>query len=171
MVALVLAIVPAGASQFASAQAGAPVLNEPYDGFSNVCRQRIVFRPIWRVSLATVDADDVALIVLNPILRLPAENARFDFLATHECAHHLLGHMDPASLRERATLPGVLAQQELAADCWAAQFMTRLNQVASIRVMAERLYRRGARSPDGLYPSGEARARRILACIRAAERQ
>lgn len=137
---------------------------EPFAGFSARCPQQIVYRSTLSISQATYNADGDAVIVLDHSLRFPAQRYEHNFLASHECAHHLLGDTVPEGIHARRTIPGAISQQELRADCWAAEFMGTLGRDQDIKQMAEGLYRRGRVSAGGGYPSGYDRAVTVQRC-------
>lgn len=137
---------------------------EPFAGFSARCPQQIIYRSTLSISLATYNADGDALIVLDHSLQFPAQRFEHNFLASHECAHHQLGDTLPAGIHARQTIPGAISQQELRADCWAAEFMGVLGRDQDIKRMAEGLYRRGRVSAGGGYPSGYDRAVTVQRC-------
>lgn len=142
---------------------------EPFPGFSSLCPQPIIYRATWRFSLAERDGDGNELIVLDNSLRLPVHRYQHNFLAAHECAHHLMGDTTSAGVLARLTIDGAIAEQELAADCWAAEYLSYLGRDREVAMMAEAFYRRG----DGLavngYPSGMLRARTLKRCGKQGE--
>ena len=137
---------------------------EPFAGFSARCPQQIIYRSTLSISLATYNADGDALIVLDHSLQYPAQRYEHNFLASHECAHHLLGDTSPAGTHARRTIRGAISEQELRADCWAAEFMGTLGRDQDVKRMAEELYRRGRVSAGGGYPSGYDRAVTVQRC-------
>jgi hypothetical protein len=139
---------------------------EPFTGFFARCPQQIIYRSILNTSLATYSSNGDALIVLDHSLQFPAQRYEHNFLASHECAHHLLGDTSPAGIHARKTIRGAISQQELRADCWAAEFMGVLGQDHDIKRMAEGFYRRGRSFAGGGYPSGYDRAVTIQRCWR-----
>ena len=138
--------------------------SEPFDGFSARCPQQIIYRSTLSISLATHSSDGDPLIVLDHSLQFPAQRYEHNFLASHECAHHLLGDTLPAGIHARRTIRGAISEQELRADCWAAEFMGTLGRDQDIKRMAEGLYRRGRLSAGGGYPSGYDRAVTVQRC-------
>lgn len=97
-------------------------------------------------------------------LQDPARRFERNFLAAHECAHHLLGDTTPESILARQTVIGVVAMQELRADCWAAEFLASAGLDQDLKKMAESLYRLGRGKPGGGYPSGVERAVQLRHC-------
>jgi hypothetical protein len=104
------------------------------------------------------------VIVLDPSLWAEGEEAHRTFLIAHECAHHRLGHLDRAVLRQRAADVRVVADNELSADCWAAEMLGRDGLDDVVRVMAERFFRAGGVPPGAGYPSGIARSIMVRDC-------
>ena len=76
--------------------------SEPFPGYDNACGYRIVVTPTSSVSQAVVRPDGTRVILLDPRLDSGIERFRRIFLIAHECAHHRMGHADPASRRGRA---------------------------------------------------------------------
>ncbi len=137
-----------------------------FSGFSETCSQKIIYRPTARVSQAEHDENGNEVIVLDPSLKSPAEKSRRIFLAAHECAHHLFGHTSAEGLIERRYVVGMIAKQELMADCWAAEYLGRLGQGGDMAAIAESFYRRGRLYAVNGYPSGIERALTVRRCWR-----
>lgn len=142
-----------------------PDLNEPFAGFSTRCRQRIVYRANANVSQAMIDRAGEELIVLAPFLMHPARRYERDYLAAHECAHHLFGDTKFEGLLARRTLAGEIARQELRADCWAAAFLAASGHRREAMRMIAIFEKRGQALAGGGYPSGEARAAQARRCM------
>lgn len=142
-----------------------------FDGFAARCDMPVVYRSTWHGSLAEHDDAGRPVIVLDLSLRLPARRFQRNFLLAHECAHHLLGHTSPDAVAMRRTHGAVVAAQEKAADCWAAQFLGQLGRDDEAKAMAEFFYRRGTGLPGGGYPSGADRSTLIQHCWSAAKKQ
>lgn len=143
---------------------------EPFPGYSKTCGFPILYAQIRTVSLARIDARLGKLIVLDPLLTYPAQAAHRRFLIAHECAHHLFGHTAPDGLRQRARRKGV-EDQELSADCWAAEALASEIYSGDARFVADLFYRQGLYSPGSGYPSGVQRSTVIYHCLKSALRE
>lgn len=142
---------------------------EPYPGYAKMCGFPIVYTRIRTVSLARIDARLGKLIVLDPILTTPAQAGHQRFLIAHECAHHVLGHTAPDGLNERVSDKGV-TDQELSADCWAAEALADPEYSEDARFVADMFFRQGLYSPGSGYPSGVQRSTVIFHCLKSALR-
>ncbi len=142
---------------------------EPFPGYARLCGFPILYTRIRTVSLARIDARLGKLIVLDPILTRPVQAGHQRFLIAHECAHHLLGHTAPDGLQERAVEKGV-TDQELSADCWAAEALAGSEYAEDARFVADMFFRQGLYSPGSGYPSGVQRSTMIFHCLKTALR-
>jgi len=145
-------------------------IEEPYRGYSKTCGYPIIFRRILSISLARIDKRLGPIIVLDPFLKHRSQGAHQRFLIAHECAHHLLGHTAPKGLRERATQPKGVENQELSADCWAAETLVQAELFADVRFVTDVCFRRGLHPPGSGYPSGVQRSTMIYHCFNSAIR-
>ena len=145
-------------------------LPEPYPGYAKACGFPILYQKISTISLARIDARLGKLIVLDPVLTLPAQAGHRRFLIAHECAHHLLGHTTRDGLKERRLNKGV-EDQELSADCWAAEALANSTHSADSRFVADMFFRQGLYSPGSGYPSGVQRSTVIYHCLKSALRR
>ena len=143
------------------------VPGEPFPGYALECGYPIISAPTPNVSLAMVDASGKSLIVLDPRLETEVEQARRQFLIAHECAHHLMNHATAKSRVKRSSSHQVIRDQELSADCKAAEMLARKGQERTIRIMADRFYKAGLYSPGGGYPAGIQRSTIILHCAKS----
>jgi hypothetical protein len=146
---------------------GTPVTADPnssFAGYAEECGYPIVFSSTLAVSEAVIDRQGRLVVVLDPSLATESERDRREFLLAHECAHHQMDHALPASRRSRALFNSVVRDQELSADCWAAQLLARLGHEKPILVMTQRFHRAGLYSPGGGYPAGIQRASIIQQC-------
>ena len=143
---------------------------EPYPGYAKACGFPILYQKISTISLARIDARLGKLIVLDPILTFPAQAGHRRFLIAHECAHHLLGHTTRDGLKERRQNKGV-EDQELSADCWAAEALANSIHSADSRFVADMFFRQGLYSPGSGYPSGVQRSTVIFHCLKSALRR
>ncbi len=137
---------------------------EPFDGYNEACGYPILFTPTLAVSEAVIDRNGQLRIILDPLLAAGEERDRMQFLVAHECAHHAMGHALPASRRARALSNRTVRDQELSADCWAAELLARLGNERPVLVMTQRFHRSGLYSPGGGYPAGIQRASIINQC-------
>ncbi|MEL7470266.1 MAG: hypothetical protein AAFN27_17565 [Pseudomonadota bacterium] len=150
-----------GLPSSASAQFTAP---DPFPGYERECGYPIVLRTTLALSEAIIDFRGRLKIVLDPVLTANGEQDRMQFLLAHECAHHQMNHALPVSRRARAQSHGVVRDQELSADCWAAELLARLGHERPILIMTQRFHRAGLYSPGGGYPAGIQRASIIQQC-------
>lgn len=137
---------------------------EPFDGYDEACGFPILETPLPQMARAMQDTRGTPVIVLDPVLRQPGHAARRVFLIAHECAHHRLEHTDEAKIRVRAGDPDVVRDQELSADCWAAETLMAAGEERVLRLMMDDFFRQGAAPPGLGYPSGLQRSRLILRC-------
>lgn len=137
---------------------------EPFDGYAALCGYPIETRPTARLSYARIDAEGRAVIVLDPRLSSPRQAEHRLFLIAHECAHHRMSHTTQAGLARRMMRRHGTRDQELSADCWAAETMTRLGMDAALRRLADQFWRRGFVDPGQGYPSGIQRSNVMRHC-------
>ncbi len=143
---------------------------EPFAGYSKKCGFPILFANTNSISLARIDARLGKIIVLDPVLRYPGQDAHRRFLIAHECAHHLQGHTSVKGLQNRRKDKGV-EDQELSADCWAAEALALTDYAANVKFIADAFYRKGLHSPGSGYPSGVQRSTMVYHCLQSARRQ
>ena len=149
------------------AKAGSPGSDAaPFPGYQAECGYPIVYSMTLALSEAVIDGRGRLKIVIDPSLTARVESDRLAFLLAHECAHHQMEHARLASRRARAVSDGVIRDQELSADCWAAEMLARLGHERPILLMTQRFYRAGLYSPGGGYPAGVQRASIIQQCAR-----
>ena len=137
---------------------------QPFPGYAEACGYPIRYISTPNVALAAIDAQGRPYIALDPSLGARAERARMQFLVAHECAHLRMGHADPKSRRERLRSTKVVRDQEMSADCWAAELLARLGLDRPVQLMEQRFYRAGLYSPGGGYPAGIQRSTIIRQC-------
>lgn len=137
---------------------------EPFETYDETCGYPILETPLPQLALAVRDTRGDPVIVLDPTLRTRGHEARRVFLIAHECGHHQLDHTTSSAVRIRAGDPDIVLDQELSADCWAAEELMRAGEEQVVRVMIEDFFRQGALSPGKGYPSGVQRSRLILQC-------
>lgn len=145
-------------------------LPDPFAGYSRSCGYPIFFAPIDTVSLARIHPRFGKIIVLDPLLLYPAQDAHRRFLIAHECAHHTFAHTTSAGLMLRRRGKGV-QDQELSADCRAAETLVDAGLSSDVRFMADSFYRKGLYSPGSGYPSGVQRSTMIYHCLKSAQRK
>ena len=144
---------------------------EPFPGYARKCGYPILFANVSTVSLARIHARFGKIIVLDPILTYPAQGAHRRFLIAHECAHHRLDHTAHKGLWMRRTVDKGVEDQELSADCWAAETLVAAGLGHEVRGIAEAFYRKGLHSPGSGYPSGVQRSTLIYHCMKSAYRR
>lgn len=138
--------------------------DEPFPGYAAECGYSIVNAATPNVSLAVIDELGRRVIILDPVLSADTEVERRRFLVAHECAHHRMDHTGIASRQARLRSAKVIRDQELSADCWAAETLARKGFERTIQIMADRFYRAGLYSPGGGYPAGIQRSTIIIHC-------
>ena len=148
------------------AGAGRDAPQDPFPGYARECGYPIIYTTTLALSEAVIDGRGRLKIVIDPSLAAREENDRLVFLLAHECAHHQMDHARVASRRARALSDQVIRDQELSADCWAAELLARLGHERPILIMTQRFYRAGLYSPGGGYPAGVQRASIIQQCAR-----
>lgn len=141
-----------------------PGPDEPFPGYTEECGYPIIFTPVPTVAQAAVTPEQTLVILLDPSLRAREERPRMIFLIAHECAHHRLKHSEPKARRRRARFTEVVRDQEMSADCWAAETLARRGLEHPLFIMVQRFYRGGLYSPGGGYPSGIQRSAIINQC-------
>jgi len=67
--------------------------------------------------------------------------------------------------------PNGVEDQELSADCWAAEALTAADMDGDARFIVDMFYRKGLHSPGSGYPSGVQRSTMIYHCLRSAQRK
>ena len=87
------------------------------------------------------------------------------FVLAHECGHHALGHTSPQGF----LLEGFLFQdKELAADCWAAQTLSKAGQGTIVEQQIALFEARKDRRPGPRYPAWRKRVEKIRECLKSA---
>jgi len=128
------------------------------------CNASVRYETNPYISKAYTDLDGSNHIVLDPSLREPDQIFHRLFLIAHECAHHELEHTSKAGLARRNTARHGVRDQELSADCWAAEHMTRLGYMKQTLSLADEFWRRGFMPPGQGYPAGIQRSNIIRHC-------
>lgn len=141
--------------------------DEPFPGFDAQCGMPIVTLPTPNGAAAFLDGRGAPFIQIDPNLMGAAARAERTFLLAHECAHHRLGHTSRQGLLLRARGARDVADQELSADCWAAESLARAGLIEVVRQMADRFHRLGPTSPGQGYPSGIQRSLILRQCGQA----
>ena len=141
---------------------------EPYPGYGAECGFRIDIERTPYLSKAQILADDVPVIVIDPQLLRPRQAFHRTFLIAHECAHHHMKHTTRAGLAKRYTQHHGIRDQEMSADCWAAETLARKGMLPGLLDLADQFWRRGFVSPGGGYPSGIQRSNVIRHCAQIA---
>lgn len=144
--------------------ASATTFGEPFPGYDAECGYPIVYFPNATVSQAVINRAGTEIIVLDPTLAEAEQDARRQFLIAHECAHHQMKHATSASRQQRMRSERVVRDQEMSADCWAAETLARKGLDRPLQVMADRFFKAGLYSPGGGYPAGVQRSTIILHC-------
>ena len=155
----------------AGTAAGTTAVTDAFPAYSRQCGFPIVFAPTLSISQAVLDNRGRPVIVLDPSLGASEETDRRIFLIAHECAHHRMGHSRAASVAERLLSPGLVRDQELSADCWAAEHLARHGFDRAVQLVALRFHRSGLYSPGHGYPAGIQRSSIIRQCADQGRRQ
>ena len=87
------------------------------------------------------------------------------FTLAHECAHHLAGHVTPQGMLARHF--GATSDQELYADCWAAEQLASKGYRDDLARSINNFVNEPL-NPWSPYPSGLERAQKILECAQIA---
>jgi len=167
----------AGLGLLASAAVARPtptsggVTLEPFEGYGEACGMPIYFAVTPQLALALRDESGRPIIVLDPRLAAGVEAPRRVFLVAHECAHHVLKHTTASGLLGRRASTKVVLDQELSADCWAAELLGLKGYDEALRIMGQRFARSGLYSPGRGYPSGMQRSNIIRLCGEAGRRR
>ena len=143
---------------------------EPFPGYMAECGFSILFSPTLTVSQAVLAPNGRPMIILDPSLAAEEETAHRQFLIAHECAHHLMSHARPEARMKRAKSKRVVRDQEMSADCWAAETLARKGMDRTLRIMSDRFFKSGLYSPGGGYPAGIQRSTIILHCAETGRR-
>ena len=144
---------------------------EPFPGYAETCGYRIFLKPTRHVALADSADDGTKVIYIDPLLTAPGNEFHKAFLIAHECAHHRLGHTTEAGLDRRFTSRRAVTDQELSADCWAAELLSRAGLSSFTTSMSRQIQRSGRFSGVGGYPGGMQRAAIIRQCAQAGQDQ
>ena len=137
---------------------------EAWPGYAAACGFPLLVASTPTVAQATRNRAGQPVIILDPVLQRQTERDRRLFMIAHECAHHRMGHVSVASRRQRKMSRAVVRDQEMSADCWAAETLARAGLDRTVRIMADRFFRSGFYSPGGGYPSGLQRSTIIREC-------
>ena len=171
MVRVALALISAVLAGVPGAGSGTDAGEQsPVTGINNLCNYQIRFAPTRSISQAVIDVDGQAVILLDPSLRGDGAAERRLFLILHECAHHRMGHAAADSVAQRTQSGSIVRDQELSADCWAAEMLARHGNEHAIRLMELRFHRAGLYSPGQGYPSGLQRSSIVRQCAAAGRR-
>lgn len=143
---------------------------EPFPGYAEECGFKIFLKPSRQVALAERSDDGTMVIFIDPLLTKPENEFHKAFLIAHECAHHRLGHTSEDGLALRLKSRRMVTDQELSADCLAAELLARAGLTNFTKTMSTRMGRAGIFSPGGGYPAGVQRAKIIRRCGAVGER-
>ena len=163
VVAVLLPKISGFAAPLSAETLRARLLN-PFDGYPEICGFPLIVAPTPHVAQAVESPPGRPAIVVDPTLLEEAEKPRFVFFVAHECGHHVLGHVTPEGISRRAASTRAVRDQEMSADCWAAETLARLGQERPIRIMSDRFHRSGLYSPGAGYPAGIQRSTIIRQC-------
>lgn len=128
-------------------------------GNDEFCGYPMFAIPTSQQAVATRDNAGNPVILIDPGVLMNMTTSR-RFAIAHECGHHRLGHSTPMGMAMRQYFT---VQQELSADCFAAELLASVGlEAESYRVFMER-NREGPMRP-GTYPSGTERAAVVAQC-------
>ncbi|MCO7225907.1 hypothetical protein [Pleionea sp. CnH1-48] len=131
-----------------------------FAGFDEFCGLPVIVGPDPGSASARRDAYGNPIIHVDPKVMSNWTMSR-RFVIAHECAHHLLGHTSQLGALKRYY--GGTREQELEADCWAAQRLSKEGFNVDIGRTALKYASEGHFSAGG-YPSGTERAMNISHC-------
>ena len=140
----------------------------PFSSYPALCGYRIDVERTAYLSQAQIGDDGVPVIVIDPELLQARQGFHRTFLIAHECAHHRMRHTTRGGLAKRFTAEHGIRDQEMSADCWAAETLTQEGMLPALLNIADQFWRRGFISPGGGYPSGIQRSNVIRHCARIA---
>ncbi len=158
-IALILIAAPAGAQTYEGTT---------FAGYEDICGYDIRVETTPYLSKAQIEDGDRPVIVIDPKLLQSIQGFHRTFLIAHECAHHRMEHTTRGGLARRFTAKHGIRDQEMSADCWAAETLTRAGMLPPLLNIADQFFRRGFVSPGGGYPSGIQRSNVIRHCARIA---
>ncbi len=159
-IALILFTTPLGAQNYYE--------DIPFTGYAQTCGYDIRIEATPNLSKAQIEEGGTPVIIIDPTLLAPRQGFHRTFLIAHECAHHKMKHTSRAGLAKRFTTTHGIRDQEMSADCWAAETLTRIGMMPPLMQIADQFFRRGFVSPGGGYPSGIQRSNVIRHCARIA---
>jgi hypothetical protein len=133
-----------------------------FAGYDQFCGVPVVVVPNSQSASAARDQFGNPIIYVDPGVMANWTMSRM-FALAHECGHHTLGHTLPQGMWFRNTQSWATRQQELEADCWAAQQLVRIRDTQDLRQMIMQFASQGP-VPQGPYPSGMERASAAAQC-------
>jgi len=136
-----------------------PCFAQMFAGFDQFCSLPVIVTQTGQGAVAGRDRFGNPVIYVDPGVIGNWTSSRM-FALAHECGHHMLGHSTPAGMwaRNWAT-----RQQELAADCWAAQQLVSVMGTQDLERQLLQFANQGPMS-QGPYPSGWERASNAAQC-------
>ena len=133
-----------------------------FAGYDQFCGVPVIVAANSQGASAAVDQLGRPVIYVDPGVMGNWTMSRM-FALAHECGHHKLGHSTPQGLWFRNTTAWATSQQELAADCWAAQALANIGDLQDLRQMIVQFSSQGD-VPQGPYPVGRQRAAAVAQC-------
>jgi hypothetical protein len=133
-----------------------------FAGYDQFCGVPVVVIANPQSASAARDQIGNPVIYVDPSVMQNWSTSRM-FALAHECGHHKLGHSTPQGMWFRNTQAWATRQQELDADCWAAQKLAQIQDVQDLRRMILQFASQGP-MPQGPYPSGRERAMAVAQC-------
>jgi hypothetical protein len=131
-------------------------------GYDQFCGLPIIVAPNPQGASASTDQFNRAAIYVDPSIMADATASRM-FTIAHECAHHRLGHTLPQGMWFRNSQYWATKQQELAADCWAAEQLKNTQGMQDVERAIRQFVSQGS-AAQGNYPSGLERAYAAAGC-------
>jgi hypothetical protein len=135
---------------------------EIFAGYDQFCGVPVIVQSNPQGAVASRDTAGNPIIYIDPTIMGNWTMSRM-FTLAHECAHHKLGHSTPQGMWWRNSNYWSTRAQELEADCWAAQELLQIGDVADLRRTIVQFASQGP-MPPGNYPSGTERAMNAARC-------
>lgn len=133
-----------------------------FAGYNEFCGVPVVVVANAQGASAAMDSNGNPVIFVDPGVMANWTTSRM-FALAHECGHHVLGHTLPNGMWFRNTRAWATRQQELQADCWAAEQLANLSDERDLRRMIIEFAAKGP-IPQGPYPSGRERSYAVAEC-------
>lgn len=133
-----------------------------FAGYADFCGVPVIVTQNPQIASASLDSFGNPVIYIDPSAMSNWTASRM-FTIAHECAHHILGHSLPQGMWFRSMNFWATREQELAADCWAAQQLRAILGIQDLQRTIAQFSNQGP-MPQGNYPSGLERASVVARC-------